>query len=77
MYEAGPWDVVIKLRQYFGVRHDEDGAPMAYPDGSVFSCFLCFSVWVGLVAGALPRWATEALALSALAIWAEKWYGAR
>lgn len=74
MYEAGPWNIIIRVREYFGVRHDPDGTPVGYPDGSVFECFLCFSVWTGLVSSSLPVSWLRPLALSALAIWSEKWY---
>lgn len=74
MYEAGPWNIVLDIRRYFGVRHEEDGTPYAYPDGSVFACFLCFSVWTGLVSHSLPASWLRPFALSALAIWAEKAY---
>lgn len=74
MYEAGPWNIIIQLREYFGVRHDPDGTPVGYPDGSVFECFLCFSVWTGLVSSLLPASWLRPLALSAFAIWSEKVY---
>lgn len=74
MYEAGPWGSVQKLRAYFGVRHDPDGTPVAWPDGSVFECFLCFSVWVGLLSAASPSWLLRPFALSACAILVNKWY---
>lgn len=77
MYEAGPWNVFIRLRAATGVKHDDVGTPVAYPDGNVFECFLCFSVWVGIVSSVLGRWAVTPFALSALAIWAEKVYKAR
>lgn len=74
MYEAGPWDLMLNLRTLAGVRHDPDGTPIAYPDGSVFECFLCFSVWTGIVSSSIPLpWAWP-FGLSALAIWAEKVY---
>lgn len=73
MYEQGPENTLIALRGMFGVRHDSDGYPTIYPDGSVFICFLCFSVWVGAVLAVLPKWVATPFALSAVAIWAERW----
>lgn len=74
MYEQGPSDMLVALRAAFGVRHDDTGVPVAYPDGSVFACFLCFSVWVAAVLAVLPKWASTPFALSAAAIWSERWY---
>lgn len=74
MYEAGPWDAVVKLRALFGVSHYADGAPYVYPKGSVFECFLCLSIWISAAVSVLPRWVSHPLAVSGLVIMAEKWY---
>lgn len=74
MYEAGPWNIFLRLRAHFGVLHDDGGTPIAYPDGSLFECFLCFSVWAGFCCLVVPQQLASALSLSALAIWAEKRY---
>lgn len=77
MYEAGPWHVVERLRAATGVRHDDDGSVLAVPDGNVFECFLCLSVWVAPIAvlAWYLLWPFELfLALSAMAIWLEGWY---
>ena len=80
MVEDGPWFLVRRLRESFGVVHDvDDGSPIAHPDGSVFACFLCLSVWVALV-DVLLAWGVlwfvlVPFAVSAVAIWAERWYG--
>lgn len=79
MYEAGPWGVVTSIRTTAGVLHDEEGNPVGYPDGNVFQCFLCLSIWVSaavLVLGWLPgvRRLLVPFALSSAAIWAERAY---
>lgn len=48
MWEVGPWKVLTRLRALTGVQHHED-LPIAYPDGNVFECFWCLSIWVSLV----------------------------
>lgn len=75
MYEQGPWNTILKLRRHFGVRHDQDGHPLAWPEGSLFECFLCFSVWTAIVMVVLPWWVSVPFAASAIAIWAEAKYG--
>lgn len=67
VHEEGPWYVARKIRQMFGVVHDDDG-PISYPDNSVFACMYCMSVWVGVVMLALPSVCAMPFALSAFAI---------
>lgn len=69
--EEGPSEAFKKLREYFGVEHDDEG-PLLYPPGSVFACLGCLSVWVGLCMGLAPKWLQLGLASSALAILFER-----
>lgn len=77
VYETGPFNVFVHLRARTGIKHDEEGLPIAWPDGNVFVCVWCLSVWV---AGALfPAmvWAwpvVGAFAASAASVLAEEWY---
>lgn len=75
MYETGPYKVLERLREATGVVHDsESGRPIAYPEGNVFECFWCLSIWVSIVILPIGFWAWPAvlvLALSATAIWIE------
>lgn len=78
--EVGPWQLISRLRALTGVQHYEDGTPMAYPDGNIFECFLCLSVWVALLAALLMVtvwWVLVPFALSGLAIATNRWYNGR
>ncbi len=77
MYETGPYRIVVKIREWAGVVHDEEDYPIAYTTNSVFECFLCLSFWVACVALLVGWFAWGALlpfALSGAAIWAQKAY---
>lgn len=80
MYEAGPFHIIQRLRGATGVKHDSDtGRPIAWPDGSVFECFWCLSVWVsiGMIPVAIWAWPVVlVLAISAVVIGIES-YGTR
>lgn len=71
MWEVGPFKVLTRLRALTGVRHKDD-EPIAYPDGNVFECFWCLSIWVSiiltLVAFSPVWWILAPLAASAAAI---------
>jgi hypothetical protein len=48
--EAGPFDVFVKIREAFGIKHNEK-VPYEYPDAffaQLLSCVWCVSVWVGI-----------------------------
>ena len=77
-YERGPFRIFGTIRSHFGVTHDDDGEPIAWPDtemGRLIRCLDCGSVWIGLGLAGLyflsPRWAVVLafpFALSAAAI---------
>lgn len=72
MYEDGPDNILYKVREALGVEYDINDKPVSYHGiGTVFSCFWCLSIWVGLLIGGFTN-VKLALALSALAIWIEK-----
>ena len=66
--EAGPWYILTRVRSMFGIIHDEQGRPIAYPDNSVLACIWCLSPWVGLALLGLPTLVWVVFAVSALAI---------
>jgi len=48
--EAGPFDVFLKIRGVFGIKHSEK-VPYEYPDtffAGLLSCVWCVSIWVGI-----------------------------
>jgi len=51
--EAGPFDMFVKFRELFGIRHDEAGQINCIPDNvlaNLCSCLWCVSIWAaGLV----------------------------
>ncbi len=71
MYEVGPWKLLTRFRALFGVVHNADGTVLGVPDGSLFACFWCFSVWIGIAWTVIPWWASVPFALSAAAILTE------
>lgn len=48
--EDGPFYIFRKIREKFGITHDENGKPLAIPDGffaQLLSCVFCASIWIG------------------------------
>jgi hypothetical protein len=46
--EAGPFDVFVKIREAFGIKHNEK-IPYEYPEtffAQLLSCVWCVSIWV-------------------------------
>lgn len=81
-YEAGPWDLFLRLRASLGIEHDDDGAVTGFPMRflpRLFSCVWCLSVWIGAslsvsywLAPDWTRWLALPFALSAGAIIVER-----
>ena len=47
--EDGPFNMFRKLRESFGITHDENGQVLMVPDrAKLLSCMWCFSMWTGL-----------------------------
>lgn len=49
-WDRGPFAVFARCRRLFGIEHDEDGHPSAWPDseiGRLLQCHYCGSLWVG------------------------------
>ncbi len=61
-----------KLRTLTGIKHDEDGYPIAFPPGNVLSCLYCTSVWVALFTLVAPKWLIKVMAMSGLAVITDK-----
>lgn len=72
VYEAGPFDAFIKLREALGIKHDEFGNPIGWPHGVVLACLWCTSVWVAAAMLVLPKPIRQAFALSAVACIVER-----
>lgn len=66
--ERGPFAGFTRLRERLGVAHDEDGAPISWPDtelGRLIRCCWCGSVWVGIgLAGVYMAWPMAATVLA-------------
>ena len=48
IYKGGPGGILLRLRTWFGVQHDDDGVPAGIPEtwpGSVFGCAWCMAFW--------------------------------
>jgi hypothetical protein len=72
------------LRTWIGIRNDENGYPVQYPDGfwgDVFNCFWCLSLFAGALLSIVTVLAARLdavwillvwLGSSAFAIWLEK-----
>jgi hypothetical protein len=48
--EPGPFDVFVKIREVFGIRHNEK-IPYEYPGtffAQLLSCVWCTSIWVAI-----------------------------
>jgi len=85
--EDGPWDVMKKLRKFFGIIHDEDGEPIAFPSLlSWMDCFWCVCLFVGLLISTIwcimrtdvpecQEWFVIWMGSSAVSILVEKWLG--
>lgn len=74
MLETGPWRVFTGLRSLCGIRHDDSGEPIAWPDGFIgelLGCHWCWSVWVAALVLALPLVLCAILALSGISIMIE------
>lgn len=51
IYEEGPWHLMTRLRERFGIIHEDDepvGWPTSMP-GSIFKCMSCMGLWVAPV----------------------------
>lgn len=84
VHEDGPFFIFRKIRTWAGIAHDEWGGKYQIPDtffAQLLSCVWCSSLWVG---GALALlyyysitlafYASLPFALSAAAIWFEKYF---
>lgn len=48
-YEEGPFDAFRKLREWAGIKHDDDGEIVEIPERflpKLLSCLPCLSIWV-------------------------------
>ena len=57
-YEDAPFDLMLKFREWIGIKHDIDGLPFSVEDtqggrfvfeiAEMVSCVWCLSFWIGL-----------------------------
>jgi hypothetical protein len=76
--ESGPFRLFVRVREWAGITHDDDGVVVIIPDtlrAGVLSCVWCFSVWAGafwtllwLVSPAIAFVCALPLALSTVAV---------
>ena len=74
VYEEGPFKLFVRIRELFGIKHDSDNIPIAWPDNCVLTCVWCFSVWVAFILYFLPIQISIILAVSAMACFLEELY---
>lgn len=67
LYEVGPYQILSKIREKFGVISDEEGNPMEHKY-TWTSCIWCFSIWVGLITCFVPEKVLRPFALSAMTL---------
>lgn len=68
--EAGPFDIMIKIRGWLGIDHDVEGRPLPYIGGmpaSLFSCVWCMSFWTAIMVYVVGVYADVVVAV--LAVW--------
>lgn len=64
VYESGPNDVFVKLRERSGIEYDPDGRAVSYPSWNPLHCMYCTSVYAAVVVVLLPRPLADMLAVS-------------
>jgi hypothetical protein len=79
VYDQGPFLVFLRVRELFGVVHDEADEPISWPRGSLFACLGCMAVWVAI--GLLPLFLLDwgrivliAFAVAGAAKLVQRWY---
>lgn len=72
VYERGPFDLCIKLRELTGIRHDVDGKKISWSDTQLLSCLWCTSLWVAFIMTVIYKPIKYAFAASAIAILVEE-----
>lgn len=73
MYEAGPYDVLLKFRTSIGIKHDDYDKPFMWPPNNPMYCMWCFSVWIGVALSTAPIKLSLPFALSTIAIIVDDW----
>ncbi len=51
VHEAGPFGIVLRLRERLGITHDDSGRASSWPEDGVarlFTCVWCMSFWTTL-----------------------------
>lgn len=83
--EAGPGNVFLRIRQWAGIEHDDDGNKTIIPDtffAGVLSCVWCASLWAAmfwvgmdLISPEVTMKVAMVFALSAVAVGWQRWVG--
>jgi len=50
-YETGPFDLLLRFRKLLGFEHNEEGSPVAWPNGllpNLFACPWCLGLWISI-----------------------------
>ena len=51
VHEEGPFNIFMKIREFFGIQHD-NGIAYMIPDSFIaglISCVWCFSIWLSVL----------------------------
>lgn len=67
VYERGPWDIFIKLREALDIEHDDEGNPIAGKPTNVLFCPYCTSVWIAGILLILPLYISQLFAVAGIA----------
>lgn len=72
VYERGPFDIFIKLREATGIKHNFFGERTSWTDTQVLSCIWCTSFWVAVLMVIFGKPFRYVFSASALAILVEE-----
>lgn len=73
VHEEGPRGMFIKIREKSGIQYDDEtGNVISYNDYTPLMCVWCTSVYVAAIMSFVPRRIVQALAISGLAVLADK-----
>lgn len=77
--EAGPFEILHRIRYFMGVRYDNDGAPIAQNQwAEMILCMWCNSFWVGAAMAVIVYvwpdvvWLLLPFSISAVVVWMER-----
>ena len=71
VYERGPFDLCVRLRELLGFEHNGRGEPVGWPSGflgSLLSCVWCLGIYAALFMWGI--WTLEPTLVYIMASWA-------